>query len=163
MATSMTDFSVAIAKGTALLALKIAGLHFMTMRTRFMTGDFNTGRGVVLKEDLELLAPVSVTLRTFFMAFGPVVGTVDRWTGCIRNANENEPYFIMLCLAFAQSGLTPPSWAPSAVYAYVAGRFLHMFVYTIVRDRLPQPVRGAGWTVAFATMIAMAVAVLQAA
>mmetsp|Transcript_11835 Transcript_11835/g.16058 ORF Transcript_11835/g.16058 Transcript_11835/m.16058 type:complete len:161 (-) Transcript_11835:273-755(-) len=156
----MSEFDVAIAQCAAGLALKMAVLHYMTLRTRFQTGNFTSGRQGLLKEDTEIVAPVLFTLKLFFCAYGPVLSTVERWTGCIRNANENEPYFMILALAFARSGLTIPSWAPTATYLYLAGRIAHAFVYTIIQDRLPQPTRGSGWTIAFAIMIAMALAVL---
>mmetsp|Transcript_8331 Transcript_8331/g.25731 ORF Transcript_8331/g.25731 Transcript_8331/m.25731 type:complete len:162 (-) Transcript_8331:239-724(-) len=160
---SVSTFDQALAKGAALLALKVAGVHFLTIRERLLSGDMTTGRAALWKEDTEIPKPVAIAFKTAFLAFGPSLATVSRFNGCQGNANENEPYFMLMALGLARSGLPIPTWGATAIYTYVAARFAHTFIFIFLRDALPQPGRAAPWAISFFTMIALGVATVTAA
>ena len=155
----VTDFDKAIAKAAALLALKMGVLHVLTVRERFLAGDLATGRAGVWKEDTDAAKPVFATLKAIFVAYGPSLANVSRMCGCVDNANQNEPYFIMTCLALARTGLSP-LWAPQLVYTFVAGRFAHAAIY--LYGNVPQPARAVSYTVGLASMLGIAVYAIQA-
>jgi len=96
------------------------------MQGRLLTGNFQTSRKAVWKEDSEFTGPFFQFFKTVLCAYGPTIATIERWTGCVNNAAENEPYFLAVALAYAKSGLDIPSWATGAVWTYVAARYAHV-------------------------------------
>ena len=82
--------------------------------------------------------------------------------GCIANANENEPYFLLTAVALAASGLPIPAIATKCIYFYVGARYAFSTVYLFLGDIIPQPGRAFCYLGALFTMVTLAVATLMA-
>ena len=74
-----------------------------------------------------------------------------------KNATENEPFFLVMAMAWPLLGSTPEV-APKLVNAYVAARVLHYFFYMIVRR---QPWRAFAWTASAVINMTMAYHIYQ--
>lgn len=58
------------------------------------------------------------------------------------NAVENEPFFLIMAVAWPMLG-TPSEAAPQLLMAYVATRYLHWIIFVLVKR---QPWRAIAWT-----------------
>ncbi|KAJ8611745.1 hypothetical protein CTAYLR_009509 [Chrysophaeum taylorii] len=159
-----TPFEVAVLKCAGALAIKMGALHLFTVRTRLMTGDIKTSRKAVFKEDSDMMSKndfFASFFKTILGAFGPTLCTIERWTGVAGNAAENEPFFVGVALAYANSGIKPPEWATTAVYAFTFFRYVHCLVY-LNGDWIPQPFRGLSYSLSLFAMMALAISAVAA-
>ncbi|KAJ8611744.1 hypothetical protein CTAYLR_009508 [Chrysophaeum taylorii] len=91
------------------------------------------------KEDTDFKgALLAGVFKTLFAGFGSTLCTLERWTGVVGNAVENEPFFLGVALAYANSGIRPPQWATTAVYTFTFFRYVHCLIY-LNGDRIRQP------------------------
>ncbi|KAJ1447494.1 hypothetical protein M885DRAFT_575862 [Pelagophyceae sp. CCMP2097] len=157
MSFSMTFNEIAL-KACAALALKMGLLHFLTVRSRLISGNMKSGRAASWAED-EAMHPIVVAmLKVGVGAIGPCLATTERWVGVVANAVENEPYFMALVLAYASAGVTLPTWAPTLVATYVAARYAHavMYLFPVV----PQPGRAVAFIIGNFSMLGLAASAL---
>ena len=135
----MANYNDAVVMGTSLLAVKIGVLHFATVRSRLITGDFATGRpqNEPWKEEGKMLPLYAMIFKTALFAVGPTPST-DRFSGVVANAVENEPFFMALAVAIATLG-KPSPMAATMVKAYVVGRYVHAAVYLTEFPEALQP------------------------
>ena len=82
----------------------------------------------------------------------------------VNNANESEPWFLVLALAYTVCG-TPPAWGVTALYTFCFGRIAHCVIYLTPFPECILPyhalARASAWLVGTLTMIVMAGSALQ--
>eukprot|EP01064_Diplonema_japonicum_P019036 TRINITY_DN2773_c0_g3_i1.p1 TRINITY_DN2773_c0_g3~~TRINITY_DN2773_c0_g3_i1.p1 ORF type:complete len:150 (+),score=19.58 TRINITY_DN2773_c0_g3_i1:47-496(+) len=110
------------------LVVKMALVHVLTIRNRFISNRFKTsedssftGGGLKWLGDL---------FRVMLVAYGPAISTIDRLHGIVSNSIENEPYFLLAAFANLQFG-TPTGEMAQMVLAYGATRVLHAICYAL--------------------------------
>ena len=160
----MANYNDAVVMGSSLLAVKIGTLHFLTVRSRLLSGDFATGRpqNEAWKEEGKMLPIYAKMFTCMLCAIGPSPST-DRFTGLVANAVENEPYFMALAVAIATLG-KPSPMAATLVKTYVAGRYFHALVYLTEFPEVLQPhktfIRAQGFLAGQAALLGLALSQL---
>lgn len=161
----MANYNDAVVMGSSLLAVKIGTLHFLTVRSRLLSGDFATGRpqNEAWKEEGKMLPMYGLFFKVSLGAFGPMLASTDRFTGLVANAVENEPYFMALAVAIATLG-KPSPMASTLVKTYVAGRYFHALVYLAEFPEVLQPhktfIRAQGFLAGQAALFGLALSQL---
>eukprot|EP01059_Diplonema_ambulator_P036360 TRINITY_DN9028_c0_g1_i1.p1 TRINITY_DN9028_c0_g1~~TRINITY_DN9028_c0_g1_i1.p1 ORF type:complete len:167 (+),score=51.27 TRINITY_DN9028_c0_g1_i1:48-503(+) len=122
------SFNANLKMVTGVLVMKMAIVHLLTIRNRFIQGRFK------VSEDHSFtnggLKWVGDVFRVMLLAYGSPFSTIERLHGIVSNSIENEPYFLIACFALAQAGTTNSDMA-QMVLAYGVTRVLHAFAYAL--------------------------------
>ena len=132
----MSDSNTAIATCAAVLSVKAVTINLLTSRARMKFSDFTTGRTTKLEEDATMPKFLQTLLKTSLLTNLPSY-SVERYSACMHNIVENEPFFLALALALSMTDKAPASTAAICT-TYAATRCLHSAVFI---HGAPQPFR----------------------
>ena len=82
-------------QAAAVLAVKATFLSILIGRARAITNDNSTGRPKAWEEDKDTNALVKFLQRHVLLSGLKTTFPVERLIGCLNNASENEPFFLV--------------------------------------------------------------------